>query len=237
MASLLEIVQDVADRIGIARPSAVVGSSDQQVRQLLALAQQEGREQARRHSWQALIKEQTVTTTATEVQASAIPSDFDRLITGTFYNRTKSRLVVGPLTPQEYADYKGRLTSIVYDAFRIRGNSIYLLPTPPAGETLAFEYVSTWWAGSSSATAPTAAAFAADTDENWLDDELFRLGIHWRFQRSRGLDYSESFATYEAHLAQLMGRDGGARTLYMGPRSDKRVPRAPMVPDGGWGQT
>jgi hypothetical protein len=49
MASLLTIIQDVADRIGLVRPSSVIGSSDHQVRQLLALANQEGREQARRH--------------------------------------------------------------------------------------------------------------------------------------------------------------------------------------------
>lgn len=232
--SLLTIVQDVADRIGVVRPASVIGSSDHRVRNLLALAQQEGKELARRYSWQVLTKEKTFTTVAAETQTSAVPSDFDRIIPGTFYNRTRARLVTGPLTAQEYADYKGRLTSLVYEAFRIRGGSILILPTPAANETMAYEYVSKWWAGVAADTAPTLAAFAADTDQTFLDEEAMTLGVVWRFLRSRGLDYGEAFAAYERHVAQLSGRDGGTRTLHMGSRSDRRVPRAPQVPDGNW---
>jgi hypothetical protein len=234
MANLLSLAQDVADRVGLVRPTVVIGNSDAQVRNVLACAQQEGREQARRTGWQAITKEKTFTTIAQESQTGALPTDFDRFVPGTFYNRTRSRIVTGPLTAQEYADYKGRLTSIVYEAFRVRGDAILLLPTPTAGETMAFEYVSKWWAGTASDTAPTLEQFAADTDENFLDDELFRLGMVWRFKKSRGLDYGEDHQSYEMHLAQVMGRDGGTRTLNMGGRVDRRVPRAPQAPDGNW---
>jgi len=232
--SLLTIIQDASDRIGIVRPSAVTGSADHQVRNLLALAQQEGKELARRGSWQTITKETTFLTTAAETQTNALPADYDRMIPGTFYNRTQKRIVTGPLTAQEYADYKGRLTSLVYEAFRIRGNSILILPTPTANETMAFEYVSKYWAGTSADTASTAAAFAADSDQAFLDEEAMTLGVVWRYLRSRGQDYGEAFAAYERHVAQLLGRDGGARTLYMGARADTRVPRAPQVPDGNW---
>jgi len=234
LASLLEIMQDVADRVGLVRPSAVVGSSDHQVRQLLSLANEEGRHLARRHSWQALTFEQTFPTVAQESQTGAIPAGFDRFIPGTFYNRTTNRIVTGPLTPQEYADYKARLTSIVYEAFRVRGDAILLLPTPSAGETCAFEYITKYWCAGASDTTPDQSAWAADDDIPFIDDELFRLGVTWRFLRTRGLDYAEPYQQYELHLAQLMGRDGGARTLNMGSRADKRVPRAPQAPDGSW---
>lgn len=232
--NLLQIIQDVADRIGLVRPSAVLGGADPQVRQLLALANQEGRELARRHGWQALTKEQVFTTVAQETQTGAIPADFDRLVPGTFYNRTSTRLVTGPLTAQEYADYKGRLTSIVYEAFRIRGDAILVLPTPGAGETMAFEYVSKHWCAGAADTAPDQSAWVADTDIPFLDAEAMTLGVAWRYLRSRGLDYAESFNVYEVHVAQLIGRDGGSRTLYMGGRPDRRVPFPPQAPDGNW---
>lgn len=234
MANILAIVQDAADRIGLVRPSAIIGSSDPQVRQLLAFANQEGRDLARRHGWQAITKEKTFTTVAAEEQTSAIPTDFDRLVSGTVYNRTATRIITGPLTAQEYADYKGRLTSIVYEAFRIRGSAFLVLPTPSAGQTIAYEYVSKYWCGAASDTSPTQSAWAADTDIPFLDEELFRLGVTWRFLRSRGLDYAEPFQQYELHLATQMGRDGGTRTLNMGGRAGKRIPRAPQVPDGNW---
>lgn len=233
MATVLAIVQDVADRIGLVRPTLVVGSSDHQVRQLLSLANQEGREQARRYAWQALTFEKTFTTVAQESQTNAIPADFDRLVTGTFYNRTKSRLVTGPMTAQEWQDYKGRLATVVFDAFRIRGDAILIAPTPSAGETMAYEYVSKYWCGGAADTTPTQAEIAADDDTVYLDEEAFRLGMTWRYQRSRGLDYGETMQQYELTLAQLMGRDGGARTLFMGAMGGNK-PYPPIPPDGNW---
>ena len=73
--SLLTIIQDTTDRLGIIRPSSVVGSSDPQVRQLLALAQQEGKELSRRHNWTALINEKTFTAALTAAQSGAIPTE------------------------------------------------------------------------------------------------------------------------------------------------------------------
>jgi hypothetical protein len=234
MANLLALLQDVSDRLGLVRPNLVVGSSDHQVRQMLALANQEGREQARRYAWQAITFEKTFVTVAAETQTSAVPADYDRLVTGTFYNRTKGRLVTGPMTAQEWADYKGRLVSIVFDAFRIRGNDILIAPTPSAGETMAYEYVSKYWCGAASDTTATQSEWTADTDIPFLDEEAIRQGVVWRFQRSRGLDYTESFGQYEMHLAQLMGRDGGARTLFMGGGGGGNKPYPPIPPDGNW---
>ena len=233
MASLLTIIQDVADRIGLVRPSSIVGASDPQVRQLLALANQEGRELARRYGWQAITFEKTFTTIAQESQTGALPTDFDRFVPDTFYNRTKTRVVTGPMTAPEWADYKGMLTGLVYDAFRVRGDAILIAPVPPAGETMAYEYVSKYWCAGASDTVPDQAQWLADDDQPFLDVEAMTQGIVWRYQRTRGLDYAETFAGYELHVAQLMGRDGGTRMLSMAP-SGKFQPRAPMPPDGSW---
>ena len=225
MASLLSIVQDVADRVGLVRPTAVIGASDPQVRQLLALCNQEGRTLARRHTWQAITKEKTFTTIASETQTGAVPADFDRIVTGTFYNRSADRPVYGPMSALEWADYKGGRSSVVFHAFRLRGDAMLLAPTPGAGESLAYEYISTYWAGEASDTTPTLDAWLQDTDIPFLDAELMTLGTCWRFQKSRGLEYAETYQEYEFLLAQLTGRDGGARTLSMQETQRYRRPR------------
>jgi hypothetical protein len=69
--SLLTAIQNACDRIGIARPTSVVGSTDQQTLRLLGYAQQEGKELARKYDWQVLVKETTFSSTATAVQTSA----------------------------------------------------------------------------------------------------------------------------------------------------------------------
>lgn len=218
MASLIQLIEQVADRIGLVRPTQVIGSSDPQARQLLALSNQEGRELARRHVWQALTFEHSFTTIASETQTSALPAAWDRFVPGTIYNRTKKRPVAGPLTAREWQDYKASQTSLVFDAFRVRGDAMLMAPTPSAGDSIYYEYVSKYWCMSAADTTPDQDAWAVDTDISVHDDELMILGVHWRYLRSRGLDYADVFQTYELALAQLTGRDGGARILSMGRR-------------------
>jgi len=223
MANLLSIIEQVADRIGLVRPTQVIGSSDPQARQLLALANQEGRELARRHPWQAITFEHTFTTVASETQTGAIPTSFDRFVPNTIYNRTTGEELRGPLTAQEWSDYKSGISTFVFDSYRVRGDSFLMAPTPTAGQTVAYEYVSKYWAMSAADTTPDQQWWLGDTDETVLDEELMILGIHWRYLRSRGLDYADVFQTYELALAQLTGRDGGSRILSMGPVRHRRA--------------
>jgi hypothetical protein len=231
----LSTIQAATDRLGIVRPSSVIGSSDQQIRQLLGLAQQEGKELARRHHWQKLIKEKTFTATATETQTGAIPTDFDRILNETFNNRTAHRQVLGPYDPVEWQSYKASVTTAVFDAFRICGNAILLAPTPNAGDSYAYEYISTYWvATAADSTTPARASWVADDDVGILDEELMADGIVWRFLQAKGLSYDEQFRTYEAQLMLATARDGGKRKVQLGKSYDWRKPRYPTFPDGSW---
>jgi hypothetical protein len=230
--TLLTIVQSACDRIGITRPTSVVGSSDQQVLALFGFAQQEGRELARRGAWQALTEEQLFTSTATQAQTGAVPSDLDRFIPETFYNRTRKRQVMGPLSPQEWQAQLAITATVVYDTFRQRGNDILMIPTPPAGDEYAYEYVSKNWCASPLGTAQ--AAWAADSDVALLDEELVTLGLVWRFRQAKGFDYAEAFRSYETQVAQALARDGSKRTLNFANQRLFDAPRYPGVVEGSW---
>jgi hypothetical protein len=233
--TLLTVVADACDRLGIVRPTSVVGSSDQQIRQILGLAQQEGKDLAKRFGWQRLTKEKTFTATATETQSSVIPTDYDRMLNGTFFNRTAHRYVEGPMDPVEYQRYKASTTTIIFDAFRIRGNDMLLAPTPNAGDEYAFEYISTYWVATGNAPTTLAqASWLADSDVSILPEELLTLGIVWRFRQAKGLDYGEAFRTYEAQLMLAQTRDTPHRSVHMGKSFDYRRARRPSFPDGSW---
>lgn len=230
--SLLSIVQNACDRVGMGRPMSAYASTDQQVLQFVGLAQQEGIELAKRHTWQAITTEKTFTSTAAETQVGAIPDDFDRFINGTFFNRTEKRQVEGPMTPQQWQFHKSVVASTIIEAFRKRGNAILITPTPAASQTYAYEYVSANWCESSAGIGQ--ALWASDTDICRLSDELVTLGIIWRWQKAKGLDYGESFRSYEMQVAQAMARDGGKPVLNAGAGYSIRAARAPFVPDGNW---
>lgn len=231
--SLLTISQAVFDRIGVPRQNILAGSSDQQARILMGLLNQEGRDLASRHAWQALTKEKTFSATATETQAGVVPDDFDRMVDGTFWNRDENRRVAGPLSAQDWQGLKASNTLALHDSFRQRGDDILMIPTPSAGAAYAYEYVSSYWAGTSSDTAPTQTAFVNDSDEPFLSEELLILGGVWRYLRSRGLDYSEAFRSYEMALNRKIGRDGGSPSLVMGGAERWGAPKA-IVPEGNW---
>lgn len=214
--SLLTLIQNAADRIGVVRPSTVISSSDPQVVRLLGMAQQEGKALAERHDWQVLTKESTFTATATETQSSVLPSAFDRFVDQTFYNRSKMRPVLGPVTAQDWQQIKATVSVTVVEAFRQRGSSTDLLftPTPTVGDSYAFEYISKNWCAKADATEQS--AWALDTDTGILDEELMTLGVVWRFKAAQGLDYSEEFRNYELMFAQRTSRDGGKPRIRVG---------------------
>ena len=231
--SLLTIVQNACDRAGLTRPSTAYANTELQIRQLVALAQQEGLELSKRHAWQALVTEKTFTSTAAETQTGAIPSDFDRFVDGTFFNRTAKRPVQGPMTAQEWQFHKSVVASTIIEAFRQRGNSVLITPAPTATTTTyAYEYVTKNFCESSGGTDQS--AWAADTDTGLLSEELMTLGVVWRFKKAKGLDYGEDFRAYETMVAQAIARDGGKPTLNVGTSKDLRRARAPFVQDGSW---
>jgi len=209
----LTIVQDVQGRIGLPRSTAVMSATDQTTRSLLALSIQEGKELARYGNWQALTKEKTFTTVAAETQTDAIPTDFGFILDDTVFNRTTVRKLEGPLSAQQWQDLKALPSQPVFPQFRIRGNSFLYLPTPSAGDTIAYEYVSKYWVDTDADGIGNAVTWAADANTSVLDEELITLGVIWRFKKARGLDYSEEFRTYDIERRKALTRDGGKPKL------------------------
>lgn len=221
------MVQDACAVIGLPATVSVAGSGDQAIRMLLAHAQREGRQLARRWTWQRLARKATFTATAAEVQVGALPADYDgRFLSGTFWNTTLKRPVPGPLNPQEWQQRISSVGQGPYPAFRIQGNALLMNPAPVAGETHTFEYLTRNFCASAGGTEQ--AAWAADNDVGLLDEELMLLGIIWRFKQSRGMDYAEDMRTYEMEVLQAIARDGSRRTVSLSGDCDYDAPRYPQ---------
>lgn len=227
--SFLTMIQNATAELNISRPAAVIASTDSQMLLLVRVANNEGRSLAARHDWQVLTTETSFTTLAQASQTSSIPSDFDRLIPGTMFNRTTNRRVYGPIDTAEWQEIQSSLVTRVNPAFRIRGGTILITPNPTAGQSVYYEYISTKWCQSSGGTA--AAAWAADSDTGKLNENLMTLGIVWRFRAAEGLDVSAQLADYERAVTDAILRDGSKRTINLSGTQYNRVPGAPAMPD------
>jgi len=230
--TLLTMINEAQDTIGLTRSTVVVASTDGNTRTLLALAQTEGRELLERYSWPQTQKQATHTTLAQEDQGAVatIASGFGYILNQTFWNRTLTQPVTGPLSPQEWQFQQARATTGPYSSYRIQAGKLLAFPAPAAGDTWVFEYQTVNFCESASGTDQS--AWAADTDVGLIDENLMGMGIVWRFKKKNGLDYSEDFRTYEQKLANETARVGGKKVLNMqgGGQSNTGI----YVPEGSW---
>jgi len=149
--SLLTLMQDTFNILGLSEPSSVLNNTDSSVKQALAMLYDVGQETRDRFAWPELNKEHTITLVASQ-QGYALPDDYDRQVFETHWAQSEQWPLIGPITPQEWrARQDGIITSSPRQRFRVRGydgSEILIDPTPDsddAGNTLIFEYQSTEW--------------------------------------------------------------------------------------------
>lgn len=234
--NLTTLVRDLCDELGLPRTSAVVASTDPQVRQILALANGEGRALASRYPWAALTHEATFTTLAAELQGTLASMTsgqaFAYIVNDTIWNRTQQRAVVGPKAPRDWQALKAASVTGPWNEYRIRNGALYFIPAPAAGETCAFEYQSASWC-TDAGGATYYDRFNSDTDLILLPAECFYAGLKWRWLQRKGLEYGEAFADYERLVADAMARDGTKPVLNLASERTSAVGGL-IVPEGSW---
>lgn len=225
--SMLEVVQRQCRRSNIPVPTTVVGSTDDQVLQVMALLEEEGNDLSSRGDWQALINEATHTTLATESQGtieSIASNGFNYVKNNTMWDRTET-LPVYVIDSVDWQAEKGfAITSPHYQA-RIRGGELLSIPTPAAGNTWAFEYISKNWILGVDGTTYSQ-YFNLDTDTLLLPEEILLKGLRWRWKKEKGFEYAEDFDSYEIIVKDTLSRQGIHRNIHL---DDGRTTRSPHI--------
>lgn len=204
--SLLTLTQAASDEIGITRPSVVAAATDPSHQKLYRYANKIGNRLMKLVDWQALRTEQTFTAIAGSTQTGIIPSDFDRFIPETFWDRSGTQLISGPISPTEWNSLKAINYTEPRKKFIYRGGSVSVLPALSGGESLAFEYVSNKWALAVDGTTGKT-SFTVDTDTAKIDEELITAGVVYEFLRSEGQPYQEAQIAFEARFKLAVTND------------------------------
>jgi hypothetical protein len=232
--SLLTIVQAFCERTQLPVPSTVLGTSDAQVMQVRALLEEEGEALSRRGDWEGLTLEASHTTLATEDQGamtSIATNGFQYIKDETMWDRT-DKLPIPLMHSTKWQRFKASVSTAPRYHYRIRGGELLMHPTPTAGHSVYFEYISkNWILGADLVTYKS--AFTLDTDTVLLPEELVRMGLRWRWKKEHGLEYAEDFRDYEMRVADALGRDGGKPTLYMDNGFTQARPGV-VVPEYNW---
>ena len=208
--SLLTLVQEAAGSLNQPVPTAIFGSTTGDAVLWRNLAQREGRELAKRHDWQAITKGKVQTTLATPAQ-TAFPSDFDHMLVN---SRVWNATLAQPYVAVDFGTWLAvneLNQTIVPGVYMIEINTLFIFPTPTAGQSIAYYYVSKNFCQSSGATEQD--AWAADSDTGIVPESLISLGIIWRWLRAKGMDYAEEMQTYEREVERASSRDRAQKTV------------------------
>lgn len=184
-----------------------------------------------------LNQEATTSGTAVAITFSqtqyTMPTDYDRQIDRTHWDKTQHWMMIGPETAQQWEWLtSGYISSGPRVRYRIFGDFFQIWPPQGSQHYLGFEYVSKYWAANAAGTAK--GSFTVDTDTCIYPDRLMVLGLKHKYYEAKGLGdtYKD---TYEAQKSIAFAGDAGSQTLAMNPQVSEQLISFNNIPDSGYG--
>lgn len=160
-----------------------------------------------------------------------LPSDWDRQVDRTHYDKSKRWEMLGPETPQQWQFLKSSYISTgPRMRYRIMGGQFQIWPITITNEYLGFEYVSSYWAASSGNAAQ--AQFLADSDKCIFPDRLMVTGLKLKFFAIKGFDTTILATEFLNQLSNAKSMDSGSLTLSMAPKMSSVLIGFENIPDG-----
>lgn len=166
----------------------------------------------------------------------AMPSDYQRMVNKTQYNKSNRWSVIGPKDAQEWQWLKASyVTTGPRMRFRIQGNKFTVWPMPSSNVILGFEYQSSSWAAAADGTAQQ--KLINDTDTSVFPDYLLILGTKLKYFEIKGFDTTFLRADFARELSKFKAQDAGADTLSLAPKYPNILLTQNNLPDTGYGNT
>ena len=177
----------------------------------------------------------TVTLTFSQTQYT-MPSDYDRLIDDTDWDKSKHWGMLGPETAQQWQWLKsGYISTGPRMRFRVLGGYFQIWPPSGIEDYIGFEYVSNQWVlATADVITPTKSSFTVDTDTCVYNDTLMILGLKSKYMLSNG--WADPYGQlYWAHKQIAIANDAGSPKLSMAPRLSEVLISQTNLPDSGFG--
>jgi hypothetical protein len=189
-----------------------VGNQDQNVMQIVALAQAAALDLVE-DEWMYLTRQGSIVlTTATTYP---LPADFLGFAPNTVYQHGRWDQADLPTTAEQWA-LLNSITGMSSLPIRVRLlNNQFNILNPQAGATINFEYQSKYpiLAAVTLPASTPSGQFVSDADIWMLDDRMFQLNFKWRFKREKGLEWTSAKMESDLWEGQVRARDQGNSTI------------------------
>ena len=164
-----------------------------------------------------------------------LPSDWDRQVDRTHYDKSKRWEMLGPTDAQQWQFLKSSYISTgPRIRYRILGGYFQVWPAMNTNEYLGFEYMSNQWATSSAGV--TQSSFLADTDTCIFPDRLMVTALKKKYFEIKGFDSTAFTRDYLQQLSFAKANDSGSATLSFAPTPGAILIGFENIPDANYGQ-
>lgn len=186
----------------------------------------------------------TLTQAATETGAFTLsfcktkysmPSDYDRPISDTNWDKSKHWQMEGPMTSQQWEWLKSGYISVAPRIkWKMEGGYFQIWPPQSSNEYLGFDYISENWV-QNNVNGVGVSSFGRDSDTCIFPDDLMIVGLKHKWTQAKGMA-----AVYEGDyrdaLSNAKAADGGSTTLSMSGTQAPYLIDSRNIPDTGYGQ-
>jgi hypothetical protein len=234
-STLKQLGQAIAIKAGLPVPTTIVGNTDRTVQAIFQAIKDGSQKDAYRDvDWAVLHLEYTFTTLGSDYYD--MPTDFDRLVNNTIWDRTNGCTLVGPVGPEKWQLYVSGLSGMTGSRriCRIVGQNrvspqvfkpprLQIYPddssstSPNTAEDpidVAYEYITTKYIMSGGQNfLKFNSEWVTDDDYSLIDDDVIEAAALWRLLRILGMSYSDEREEYNALVLERGSSDGGAETL------------------------
>jgi general stress protein CsbA len=211
------VINRVAAEVGLVPVVDPLGSSDASFVQLVHLLNTAGDELAVLYNWEAMRREHTITTAAIDTGNYALPTDFDRIVDNSAWDRTSDLPMYGPLSAQDWQALLGRaVTNLINLGWRITEGEFQVYPTPVGVVAdIYFEYQSNNWIVATDGTTYKNSV-TVNSDVILFNRVLISRYLKLKFLMAKGLDATAAQDDFNQMFDMLTGQDKGAGTLSAG---------------------
>lgn len=190
-------------------------------------------------NWSELIKEHNFTTVLGDSDY-ALPNDFRRMISQTYWDRTNDNPVFGPLSPQKWQYLKGRdlADSSIYVSFRLKQREMHIFPDDPviADLDIYFEYVSDNWLQDASVSSTFYNEINAGDNICLFPKTIMIKFLKVKWLEAKGFDSSKAREDFAVNFFTSTGASQDAPILNAGgKRGYPYIDIDRNLPDSGYG--
>ena len=206
----LEILQDCLDRLCVAQKVYQINLNDDTHRQMIALLNEEGKEQCRSFDWQVLVKEVVFPAKdidedfADQGAIEDLCHGYDRICNNCIYIDGKTWPLIGPMSIEDRT-YSKAGGMVFIDGYYIQNKHLYLTQPTNSTQNIRIAYISRYWAEDEEGKGIT--KISQDNDTPLLDTRLLTLGVVWRWLSRNGLPYQQEWLNYNAALIASRAAD------------------------------